>query len=482
MVRTRCPNTQGKYGIFFLFSSRKKTRPHPEVYDIHQQLQENVLSHITLPRDISSSDIASGSSSRGPSPLFVRKNTSQLGINGDNELRPEAPAVKSLVISPSSLTKGFLSSLPKVNKSLNAGFDISVPKINLKPTNIVSKLKTGGAAVKMFTKETATRFSVSYSKRDEVDTVFAESVVHEPPRRRERQRTLSRDDSTIDDGSEVVEADIKEEVLLDSCGILATNTKQIFESPQYSFDDTENEQLKLVSKPHEDVETISSTQKSESMSEDIKVASEVIGDKTFSALSDSTVYAKADLKTDIVVNKESDNTADDDVTTAYLPRSNSVGSGFQCFCSKVENCPHNELDTPDNAEPVRHLREPHTVTASKSADENLGQKRVIDNSEADKILEKYSSKSKQTLTHPSLRISFSDSALATNEVNKSVDESPKAVLDMELEINTALQMKLPNLLQSSKMSRKSQRIYDSLKAHIQERLGDQGCQSTIIFI
>ena len=454
------------------------------MYDVHQQLQENVLSHITLPRDISSSDIASGASSRGSSPRFMRKNSPNLPSNSGNELRPEPSPVKSRLISPSTLTKGLLSSLPKVNRNTNsnAGFNIPVPKINLKPASIVSKLKTGSAAVKMFTKETATRFSVSYNKRDEVDSVFSESSFHEPPSRRERQRTLSRDDSSIDDGSEIVEADIKEEVLLDSCGILATNTKQIFESPQYSFDDIENEHVKLVSKSCEDITSNQEVTKDGTISSD---DDDDINNEKGNAKDGPNAMkmeeSKDNLKTNITVNKASKERGRDIADTpTYLPRSNSEGSGFQCYCSKVETCPHNELLSNDTDEAVWQLRESQPVVDTNDADLNLGQKRVVDNSEADKILEKYS-KSKQALTHPSMRISFSDGALA-NDAGKPVDQSPKAVLDLELEINAALQMKLPNLLESSKMSRKSQRIYDNLKKHIQERLGEQNCQSTIIFI
>ena len=333
----------------------------------------------------------------------------------------------------------------------------------------------------MFTKETATRFSVSYNKRDEVDSVFSESSFHEPPSRRERQRTLSRDDSSIDDGSEIVEADIKEEVLLDSCGILATNTKQIFESPQYSFDDIENEHVKLVTKSCEDIASSQEVTKNGTISSDDDDINNEKGTANDGPSAEKIEELKDNLKTKLPVNKASkDRGRDIADTPTYLPRSNSEGSGFQCYCSKVETCPHNELLSNDTDEAVWQLKESQPVVDTNDADLNLGQKRVVDNSEADKILEKYS-KSKQALSHPSMRISFSDGALA-NDAGKPVDQSPKAVLDLELEINAALQMKLPNLLESSKMSRKSQRIYDNLKKHIQERLGEQNCQSTIIFI
>ena len=458
--------------------------PHPEIFDVHQQLQENALTHIKLPRDISSTDIQSGTSSRGTSPLLLRKNSPQSTTNSENELRPETIRVmKTRVISPSSLTKGFLSSLPKVNSNnLKAGFDNVVPKLNLKPTNLVNKLKTGGAAVKSFTRETASRLSVSYNKQDTTDSAFSESVVIEPPVRRERQRTLSRDDSTIDDGSEIVEADTKEEVILDSCGILATNTKQIFESPQYSFDDVETEQLKHVSKSCEELAS-QSAEETYKRSEKVEMIDSVIADdsknnKNSSNNADAADAEKENLTTVTPVIKAENLSQEIDDATL---QADSEYSGFQCFCSNKESCPHVESDQIDNFEPVWQLRESQTKVTPESSDLNLGQKRVIDNSEADKILEKYS-KSKQTLNHPSLRISFSDSAITSNGANRPVDESPKSVLDLELEINSALQMKLPNLLQSSKMSRKSQRIYENLKHHIQVRLGDKECQSTIIFI
>ena len=405
-------------------------------------------------------------------------------------LRPEtADSKKNRAITPSTITKGLLSSLPKVNKniSLNANFDIPVPKINLKPTNLVNKLKTGGAAMKLFTKQTATRFSASYKKEDETDSVFTETVVVGYPKMRERQRTLSRDDSTIDDGSELVDADVKEEVILDSCGILATNTKQIFESPQYSFDEVETEHVKHLSKSCE--ESVSAIEADAILSEPedtrkVNDSTKTSHLKTYSPVSE---LQKTQAKEVSVAKSDIDTKAIESKGKTVLTEKDSGISGFHCFCEEKENCPHIEPDLPEkdymDSGPVWVLQEDEDTqdAMQQNAELNFGQKRVIDNSEADRILEKYS-KSKQALHHPSLRISFSDSAISSNNATRSADQSPKSVLDLELEINTALQMKLPNLLQSSKMSRKSQRIYENLKKHIQHRLGDNECQSTIIFI
>ena len=362
-----------------------------------------------------------------------------------------------------------------------------MPRINLQPTNLVNKLKTGSAAVKLFTKETATRFSVSYNKQDTVDSVFTDNEVVDHPKIRERQRTLSRDDSTIDDGSELVDADTKEEVILDSCGILATNTKQIFESPQYSFDDVDTEHVRHLSKSCEGTmsgkqeESIPYEQEHEAGTnlegniENTQFKSDVpVSDTQISDATVMPVIISGKDKKPVVTTVRTD-----------LTDGASANSGFQCFCEEKEKCPHSDPSYPEEEDegPVWQLRRPEDTqdAMQEKADLNMGKKRVIDNSEADRILEKYST-SKQALNHPSLRISFSDSAIASNNANRSADQSPKSVLDLELEINTALQMKLPNLLQSSKMSRKSQRIYDNLKKHIQLRLGDKECQSTVIFI
>lgn len=451
--------------------------PHPEVYDVHQQLQENALSHIKLPRDISSSDIPSGSSSRGPSPLMGRKLSGTPPLpTSENQLRPErTESQKPRMLSPSSLTKGLLSSLPKVNKNinLNSGFDISVPKINLKPSTLVHKLKTGSAAVKMFTKETATRFSVSYKKQDDVDAVISDTTKQEAPVIRELHRTLSRDDSTSDDGIELVEADTKEEVVLNSCGILATNTKQIFESPQYSFDEVETEHIKLLSKSCEEPITGKVQDINKSAEKNITVLKSDDGTASRQNANTNTQEKSVPgydslLRSDI---------SGKDIAATEKNQADVVSEQR----NNTDVCPHIEAGPSEIEEPVWHLREPEQPNISKNSDLNLGQKRVIDNSEADKILEKYS-KSKQMLDHPSLRISFSDSAISSNNVERNVDQSPKSALDLELEINSALQMQLPNLLQSSRMSRKSHRIYENLKRHIQERLGNKECQSTIIFI
>ena len=303
---------------------------------------------------------------------------------------------------------------------------------------------------------------------------------------RERQRTLSRDDSTIDDGSELVDADIKEEVILDSCGILATNTKQIFESPQYSFDELDTGHVKHLSKSCE--ESVSAIDDEHIPYEAAVAIKPSRGDventhiKTDIPISDIQKSQKTEMP---VIQSNKDTKPVESSVKAVLTEEKSNDSRFHCFCEEKDSCPHSGSNLPgeDDTGPVWVLQgtEDTQDAMQENPDLNLGQKRVIDNSEADKILEKYST-SKQALSHPSLRISFSDSAIASNNVTRSADQSPKSVLDSEMEINTALQMKLPNLVQSSKMSRKSQRIYDNLKKHIQQHLGDNECQSTIIFI
>ncbi|KAH3788857.1 hypothetical protein DPMN_167019 [Dreissena polymorpha] len=118
------------------------------------------------------------------------------------------------------------------------------------------------------------------------------------------------------------------------------------------------------------------------------------------------------------------------------------------------------------------------------------QARVIDDSEADRILAKYSKRSAGALTHPNMRTSLSDTAIASH-VSESVEiqlenfplpDEKSSGLELELEFNSGLQKKLPNLLQSARMSRKTHRVYESLKQHIQQSLGDDVCQSTIIFV
>ncbi|XP_052772065.1 phosphatidylinositide phosphatase SAC2-like [Mya arenaria] len=440
---------------------KRKTQPHPEVCDIHQQLQENSLSAINLPRDISNMDLNSGSPSPAPSPSLPRRH-----IRSVQEKRePDADGNKGRLLSSGdsrskgAMVKSLLSAMPGVNKNTDGNLELSVPGINIKQLNIVGKIKSGSAgAGKLLSKvQGANIFTRHASKTnpqtsDETDVFIEVECDSKTDMKKtmvkERQRTLSRDDSTIDE-REITDADLEEEVMLESCGILATNAKQMIQSPRASFEKDENVPMQTA-----DI----TAQQRDSISFHIGEPKHAFEGKMEDGL------LKADIKNEgILVEQRSVRSAS---FTSSDTRSNEPPSTTEDVWIKRS----------DNSEqptvPPNHL--------------SLGRSRVIDNSEADKILAKYSSSKKAALSHPHMRTSMSDSAIGSTDVAVTFEnfepESPKSALEVNFEINSNLQKKLPNLLQSAKMPRKIHRIYDGLKKQIEKQLDDRVCQSTIIFV
>ncbi|KAK3096243.1 hypothetical protein FSP39_024882, partial [Pinctada imbricata] len=103
---------------------RKKTRPHPDVQDVHQQQQEQTLSHIHIPRDVSATDlIASSSSAHKPNPQ-----TDNLDVTAKpNPKRSPGPPIRSRLFrmpDVSNIKKNIdrgLKNIQKVTSSVKSG-------------------------------------------------------------------------------------------------------------------------------------------------------------------------------------------------------------------------------------------------------------------------------------------------------------------------------------------------------------------------
>ena len=446
--------------------------------DIHQQQQENSLAKIKLPRDISSSDISSQNSSRRTSPMLGRKVTSSSAKGSTEKLNtlPGDTHQGNHLTSPSRM-KTWLPNMSKLNKAkfpdMGGSFDLPVPKINLSSLNLVSKMKMGRAgAGRLLSKVPGTSFfrGNNQVELEQPKTEIKDNIDGQvrPKSKTSRVRTYSRDDSSVDEPAEISQTDLEREALLGSCGILATNTKQILESPQCSFEEADGD---LDSDALDD------------MTED--VFQEIVGNKIdVKALkADDTKQAGSGtvFGLDEPVTQQTDKIEIDE---------NDLGNraGIKPDKERDIKAESNYEFIPEiPVEVIRKLEgdKDSTEKISKPKGLDFGQRRVIEHSEADKILEKYS-RSKKNLTQSDAKKSHTVVAASDNPVTMTIEnysqESPKSVLEFDMEINSHLKQQLPNLLQSSKMSKKTQRIYENLKSHIEEKLGDTTCQSTIILI
>jgi len=357
--------------------------------------------------------------------------------------------------------KTFLSAMPKLNKSTAGGIQLSVAGLNIQPSNLVGKIKSGSAGAgrllskvhgqgsRLFSRHAPA--SVSFDKDEgDVCIVVPKSQAQNIPQHF-RERTISRDDSTID-LRDVTDADLETELVLDSCGILATNAKQL-QSPQVSFEE-----------------------------DNIFVEENVIPDTSQSKITrnehghvyEDNVKGDINSKTGDSLKPEHD----DQTITASEYKSQRSAS------FTVGKVPDKDEFLQEDVWIRREDKNASCTQPPKSL--HLGKNIVVDNSEADKILAKYSSPKKDKLSHPNMKTSVSDSAISSQMVTVTLEnfgsDSPKSALEVDFELNSGLQKKLPNLLQSAKMPRKTHRIYDGLKQHIEKQLEDKMCCSTIILV
>ncbi|XP_060079238.1 phosphatidylinositide phosphatase SAC2-like [Ylistrum balloti] len=194
---------------------RKKTKPHPEVQDIHKQQQENALTGIHIPRDISSPDLTYKHKGL-VSPDFQRKGHRSPDIQRQG-LSPNSPGTSgntSPSTSPGRLRHNILPNFANVRKSLNSGIKLNfnVPKFSLQNVSL------------------SKRFGSAKSKEDIVDgsnnsdDVIADELTQKKSKPAlVKERTYSQDDSTVGTSTssfdETIQAD-DDNIMLDSCGII----------------------------------------------------------------------------------------------------------------------------------------------------------------------------------------------------------------------------------------------------------------------
>ncbi|OWF42909.1 Phosphatidylinositide phosphatase SAC2 [Mizuhopecten yessoensis] len=205
---------------------RKKTKPHPDVQDIHKQQQENALTGIHIPRDISSPDLAYKHKAL-VSPDLRRKGRVSPDVqkHGLSPNSPSASSATSPSTSPSRPRHNILPNFADVKKSLNSSIKLNftVPKFSLQNVSLPR------------------RFGGTKSKEDVTDgsnnsDVVTSDEVQQKKTKLVRKRTYSQDDSTVGTTTAAFDDSMQAEddnIVLDSCGIITKGRQGS------SFDDTE---------------------------------------------------------------------------------------------------------------------------------------------------------------------------------------------------------------------------------------------------
>ncbi|KAL3864881.1 hypothetical protein ACJMK2_006529, partial [Sinanodonta woodiana] len=422
---------------------RKKTQPHPDVHNIHHEIHEHSLSGIRLPRDIST-EISSQSTSRNPSPVPnrkmspvpVRRETSQVtktlflprsDVEGKASISEKPNSSSSKSSTSDGYGKKIMASIQAPMNMLNK--NISVPKFNVKP--IMKKLSQGGTS-KLLSVGRSVFLSSAGKTGEDKSQVIEVKTTRQP--QLEQERPLSHADYLVKEVPNIEDQDDEKEVLLDSCGILATSSKQILNSPQISIE---------------------------------KIDDYESGAITLGELKDdvSNEAPCRDSNSSPVFDKQSGNVSD------LQDRSQTV---------KIIAKP---IDTDSNSNAVTYALSDTDLSLSAGKEFDVTIKasgKVTEISEADKILAKYANR-KRSLSNPVMKTSQSDGALVSHVENES---AIKMALNSDFLINSELraQGSIENLLERVLTPRKIQRVYDTLKQHVRNKLGEKECLTTIILI
>lgn len=226
--------------MFAIYYCRKKSRAHLDVQDIHQQQQENALTSIHFPRDISSPDLQ----------LYKSGNVSPRSPRSPRPKRAspmlQSPGDRSPGTSPRK-NKNILPNLADMKKTLNKGMNInfSVPKFSLQSVTLPKQL--GGRGKENTTGDKKSESSVERSKLG--DRKLGQF----------RERKISQDDSTVgrcsdsfDENLHVAEDNI---VLINSCGIVASASNKAPNGDKTMVDHPEASTKVLVTQPSSDLDT-----------------------------------------------------------------------------------------------------------------------------------------------------------------------------------------------------------------------------------
>ncbi|KAJ8317170.1 hypothetical protein KUTeg_005074 [Tegillarca granosa] len=170
---------------------RKKTRPHPEIQDIHKQQQENSLAGLHVPRDVSMSDLGklkvSGRESPGQRSTKSSPGSASPGIMESPKSSPKSQRKRNL-FSAFDMTN--------IKKNINSGLkNISVPKIELQNMDLMRRVKS------LKSKKEVERSKFHLSAEDLTDTDSLESVqseeIEERNKHSQAEKRYSKDDIDV---------------------------------------------------------------------------------------------------------------------------------------------------------------------------------------------------------------------------------------------------------------------------------------------
>lgn len=167
---------------------RKKTRPHPEIQDIHKQQQENSLAGLHVPRDVSMSDLGklkvTGRESPGQRSTKSSPGSASPGVMESPKSSPKSQRKRNLFAA---------FDMANIKKNINSGLkNISVPKIELQNMDLMRRVKS------LKSKKEVERSKFHLSAEDLTDTDSLESEeADERSKQSQAEKRYSKDDIDV---------------------------------------------------------------------------------------------------------------------------------------------------------------------------------------------------------------------------------------------------------------------------------------------
>ncbi|XP_052831807.1 phosphatidylinositide phosphatase SAC2 [Octopus bimaculoides] len=396
---------------------RMKLKPHPEVIDIGKQLQETSLAAINLPRNVSESSL-------NETEEETEKQLPNQQQNHGFFLSP-----KLSFNTESNIHKGDFSN--KLGLPLR-GTSLQLPKLNLHNLNPIKNVNLKALRLPTVfysnkeTKSSMERLTISTKHSGDEVSDSGNSLKHLPPEGAGNLPQSSDTDVVSNKNLLDMTQDENTDVMFRSCGILATNPKQLFVTSLSLSSDVDPEEL-----PQEISTAIDETRKSEA------------ADQLNNLLSLDLVSSESEIENSrMALNNKTE-------------QENFMSNIPDTYASSYPASIHDDYDDSSNNYDHFNYGDASTELAEHSRDMSNQRRRPLP-----------------------LKPSFSDGAISSHPDINTYPDLQKPLLLLENNPFTKIGQKI----QSSMSRSSSKATVDLLKEQVLEKLKDRECETQIIFI
>lgn len=479
---------------------------HPEIKDVHQQQQEISLAGIKLPRDISHTDLTSADN-RDASVKVSKQNNESLWLPRFNFIERLSPKFERKAASmyskkpKSSQTKAPDSKSVKENGfSLlgNTNLNLGMPSFNLQSLNPMNKVQIGNAARAAM--RLPSRFYTSILEnvhKDDIEKLggYDATFAAVDKKVRKLSREYSKDDistterQVLDGETLMIDTSDEEDVMLGSCGILATSPGQFLSTTLSLTNMTSLEDLSASWSERQTGQSSFANAQSRDKAEDLCLGvsdpkPQVTDMELFQDYQEQLAPVRDSVELDLLTGEPLPYMDASVVDTTCSPNLNDVNS-----MARITKY----LQTSLRSDVKGVNLQDSDLTMLPGADVSGGNTKNLEfihdfyeiKVEDIKALEKRSK-----LQHTLMKTSFSDGAISFASDADSIMGNKPLQLRPDTGPLSRLRMKMSNLplITMSNLPlprtvlRKSHRGVEDLEKMVNEKLGDADCKTKILFI